>query len=255
MASTSNNGFNGHGPNESGPASDRNGRFNAEPGSVHPLVDHQQHSSQLQTVQIQGPSGSSLPLAGYSRNIGLPNRGGREQDISRSGEERAQGANGARRPGSFSRNTNADKYQNSREVTDGSTTGDDIFRRPRAESPETYRRSILNKVPEEIESSAMPPAQSRDDNAAVENHRDYGSIGYGNTPARFVIDDGSSRYVDGNLSYDEDSELTEEEEEWILDEELEKQGLYRGAHTYDYFYAHILTLSQGITKIYCYYTL
>ncbi|KAF8176264.1 hypothetical protein BJ912DRAFT_987198 [Pholiota molesta] len=71
----------------------------------------------------------------------------------------------------------------------------------------------------------MPLAQSRDDDIAVENHRNYGSIGYGNTPARFVIDDGSSRYIDGNLSYDEDSELTEEEEEWILDEELEKQGL------------------------------
>ncbi|KAF9481582.1 hypothetical protein BDN70DRAFT_991745 [Pholiota conissans] len=198
-----------NGPNKAGP-SDR--RSDAELGFAHPPpVDHQQRSSQPQTVQIPGLTSSQIPFPGYSRNFG--------QTAPASAEERARG--GARRLSPKS------SVSLPFDINDSAERGTkDILRRSRTESPETYRRSILNKVPEEMETSAIPPVQPRNLDASVESRRSYGSIG--NPLSRFIIDDGGARYVDGNLSYEEDSELSEEEEEWLLDEELAKQGLYRG---------------------------
>lgn len=112
-------------------------------------------------------------------------------------------------------------------------------------SPDEYRRStssstrqILNRVPEEMEASPSDAdAQERqttngdrenDNNSA---HRYYGSVGYGSAAPTTL--GAGSRHAEGVLvdQDDEDSDLSEEEEEWFLDEELAREGLYRGANT------------------------
>jgi hypothetical protein len=55
----------------------------------------------------------------------------------------------------------------------------------------------------------------------------YGSVGHG--PAPFGHN--TSGYLVGNLfNFDEESDLDEVEEEWFVDEELGRQGLYRGTY-------------------------
>ncbi len=100
----------------------------------------------------------------------------------------------------------------------------DIFRRPRTRSPDNFRRSILNKVPEEMESNDLSSEGSRRQQVSADSQRFYGSVGHGHSPTGIA----GERVIAGNLSFEEDNELSEEEEEWLLDEELAKQGLYRG---------------------------
>ena len=96
-------------------------------------------------------------------------------------------------------------------------------------SPDDHRRSTatLNRVPEEMESGASTPErrqQNRRSNLMLRGQspqRYYGSVGHGATSSR--------GYLEGGL-VDEESDLNdnEEAEEWLLDEELARQGLYRG---------------------------
>lgn len=59
---------------------------------------------------------------------------------------------------------------------------------------------------------------------SADSQRFYGSVGHGHSPTGIA----GERVIAGNLSFEQDNELSEEEEEWLLDEELAKQGLYRG---------------------------
>ncbi|KAH9477084.1 hypothetical protein JR316_0011000 [Psilocybe cubensis] len=110
---------------------------------------------------------------------------------------------------------------------------------PRTSSPDEYRRSrssstrqILNRVPEEdMETSPSDTDLQEGNGVQVRNngdtglHRYYGSVGQGAAPPG-TLGDGSR--PDGDD--EENSELSEEEEEWLLDEELAKEGLYRGSY-------------------------
>ncbi|KAF5329652.1 hypothetical protein D9619_008923 [Psilocybe cf. subviscida] len=94
-------------------------------------------------------------------------------------------------------------------------------------SPDHYKRSTsssakqrLNRVPEEMESTAAGPATFEGD-----TNRYYGSMSQRMPQVSSPVQEESNRF---DISYDEDSDISEEEEEWLLDEELAKQGLYRG---------------------------
>ncbi|KDR78338.1 hypothetical protein GALMADRAFT_138438 [Galerina marginata CBS 339.88] len=104
-------------------------------------------------------------------------------------------------------------------------------------SPDERRRSIssvvrqsLNRVPEEME---IPPIevdgnQQHHKNPLVGSQQNYGSVGYGSAATRNGVELGAGpRYVENLLTNEADSE-DEDEDEWILDEELAGEGLYRG---------------------------
>ncbi|KIM41803.1 hypothetical protein M413DRAFT_445020 [Hebeloma cylindrosporum] len=128
-----------------------------------------------------------------------------------------------------------DSYSYSRDAIGQSTDRSGIYSytaRPVPDSPDDYRRSIassstLNRVPEEMESGADTPEQRQQNRRSNPIRRGnspqpyYGSVGQGAT---------SSRGYPGVdlLNLDAESDSVEEEEEWFLDEELARQGLYRG---------------------------
>lgn len=130
-----------------------------------------------------------------------------------------------------------DNYSYSREALDNCIkSGLPKFvgrQRTCSRSPDEYRRSVkrsLNRVPEEMEATPSdrgvesPTGTSHAPQNNIDVQRFYGSVGYGAPPPNPNI---NSRYV-GRVFDEEDSDLSEEEEEWLLDEELAKQGLYRG---------------------------
>ena len=94
--------------------------------------------------------------------------------------------------------------------------------RPRTQSPDEHRRSTssaarqwLNQVPEDAEMSVEPGIGGRGAGFMPNaGHMHYGSVGTG--------------YTSASLETSEDGELSDEEEEWLLDEELGREGLYRG---------------------------
>ncbi|CAA7262189.1 unnamed protein product [Cyclocybe aegerita] len=106
--------------------------------------------------------------------------------------------------------------------------------RPRNHSPDDYRRSTsssarqwLSGVPEDAEMTievvdpASSAARARSGSGAGMAHSGsvyYGSVGQ--TDVRFPMS--------SSPDFEEGSELSEEEEEWLLDEELALEGLYRG---------------------------
>jgi hypothetical protein len=94
-------------------------------------------------------------------------------------------------------------------------------------SPDHYKRSTssstkqrLNRVPEEMESTTAGPASLEGD-----SNRYYGSMSQRMPQVSSPVQEESNRF---DISYDEASDISEEEEGWLLDEELAKQGLYRG---------------------------
>ncbi|KAF8968856.1 hypothetical protein BDZ97DRAFT_1915913 [Flammula alnicola] len=207
----------------------------AESGLVRPVPPgHHNRLSHPQTSQRRAPF-ESTSLTGYLRTFG-PKNGDRTSVLSGhhrlNNDERHTGAKGARPytvhgSGPFRIDLNVDNYSYSRDTVGASVGSEDILSstgRPRTRSPDDYRRSTssstrqwLNKVPEEMESGATAPTSLEERQNFADSQRDYGSVGRGTTNA-----------ADDALLYDEDNELSEEEEEWLLDEELAKQGLYRG---------------------------
>ena len=126
---------------------------------------------------------------------------------------------------------NIDGYSYSRDAVGHSP---DIYIytvKPFPDSPDDHRRSIasstLNRVPEEMESGAITPEhrerRQRSNTIRTGESSDaqpyYGSVGRGTVP--------SSGYLDEDL-LDVESDSNDEEEEWLVDEELARQGLYRG---------------------------
>ncbi|KAF9562887.1 hypothetical protein CPC08DRAFT_706404, partial [Agrocybe pediades] len=120
-----------------------------------------------------------------------------------------------------------------------------LLEKQRTSSPDNHRRSTsssarpwLSRVPEEMEfpsstaaagvgSTQMPQIGTSADNNNHGEHRYYGSVGVG---SRNIREEGGSavRYVEGLLTEDDTSSLSSDEEEWIVDEALAKEGLYRG---------------------------
>ncbi|KAF8154141.1 hypothetical protein B0H34DRAFT_78984 [Crassisporium funariophilum] len=103
--------------------------------------------------------------------------------------------------------------------------------RPRTCSPDDFRRSTssshsnsasrrLNIVPEEDPAMDEHQQQQQVEGAGQVGPRYYGAIGGGHAEA--------PRYLGGAPLDDEESELDEDEEQWLLDEELAREGLYQG---------------------------
>jgi len=112
----------------------------------------------------------------------------------------------------------------------------------RTSSPDNHKRSIssstrrwLSRVPEEMESPAtntgsdQPLHGASSTDSGHGEHRYYGSLGVSSRNAQ--AGGSAARYVEGLLDNGEDSSsIRSEEEEWILDEALAKEGLYRGTY-------------------------
>ncbi|KAF9528736.1 hypothetical protein CPB83DRAFT_790964 [Crepidotus variabilis] len=85
----------------------------------------------------------------------------------------------------------------------------------RGSSPEEYRHSVghwLNCVPEDsVMSVERSPITRPAATPSYVQHSYYGSLGY-----------------PSSVEVEQDEELSEAEEEWLVDEELAKDGLYRG---------------------------
>lgn len=186
---------------------------------------------QLQTTQIQ--STSTVSVSKNPRTSGSTLKddnlvlGGQRGDALTS----TSSVNGLRRHNSGPANSNGygDSYNQPYHIPGEYLPGKDVIRRPLGSSPDNYRRSfILNKVPEEMESNQLSAVQSR---VPVSRQRSYGSVGYRGAPPNV----GGRRDNFDTLSYEEDSELSEQEEDWLLDEELATQGLYRGEHAVTIF--------------------
>lgn len=184
---------------------------------------HQHLSPQPHTSLVEGTPYVSLTR--YSRSFGSGVTHKQDQGQRAVGEASTSNVNVPRRHNSGPSNLYSENnHLRSHQTVQTDLSAKDIFRRPRTTSPDNFRRSILNKVPEEMESSDLSSSQSRRQQVSVDSQRFYGSVGYGHSPTGIA----GERVIAGNLSYDEDNELSEEEEEWLLDEELAKQGLYRG---------------------------
>jgi len=127
--------------------------------------------------------------------------------------------------------TNTDGYSYSRDTVGNSP---DIYIytvKPFPDSPDDRRRSIasltLNRVPEEMESGVITPEHREQRQRSNTIHTGessdaqpyYGSVGHGVAPSR--------GYLEEDL-LDVESDSNDEEEEWLVDEELARQGLYRG---------------------------
>lgn len=131
------------------------------------------------------------------------------------------------------------------------TTTSTLTPRQRTRSPEDWRHStgqLLICVPEDAEMSVdqMRATQSSESSRArgvsiprmTQTH-------YGSTP---VIG------YPASLEIENEDDLSEEEEECLLDEELAKSGLFRGAFASAFLVvSQSLTILQGITRTcYCY---
>ena len=128
---------------------------------------------------------------------------------------------------------NIDSYSYSRDAIGHSPDrSDNYIYTVKPDSPDDRRRSIasstLNRVPEEMESGASTPEhrQQRQRSNPIRRGKSpqdaqpyYGSVGHGATSSR--------GYVDVDL-LNEESDSSEVELEWLVDEELARQGLYRG---------------------------
>lgn len=163
---------------------------------------------------------------------------------------------------------NFDSYSYSRDAV-GHSPDSDIYIYTAnlvSHSPDDRRRSIgssiLNRVPEEMESGASTPERRQQNQRSNPIRRGqspqgyYGSVGLGATPSGAIrrgqspqpyygsVGQGaipSRGYLEGELP-DEESDANEEEEEWLLDEELARQGLYRGMRRDNFWRKRIYSL-------------
>jgi len=177
----------------------------------------------LRTLGVQSGDSAQNPADTHLYNVGR-NRNAKGPLISTNGR--------VKQPPYI--DLNFDSYSYSRDAV-GHSPDSDIYiytAKLVSHSPDDRRRStgssILNRVPEEMESGANTPERRQQNQRSNPIRRGqspqspqlyYGSVGHGATPLR--------GYLDGDL-LDEESDSNEEEEEWLLDEELVRQGLYRG---------------------------
>jgi hypothetical protein len=113
-------------------------------------------------------------------------------------------------------------------------------------SPEREKRksreeeSVLRRVPEDGGVMDFHPT-STSQNSNLQGHdqedNEYDRLSRGDTPAI-----GSTPHYHGGQSLTMDDGDEEEEEQWILDEELARQGLYRGA------FSSVMHLSDALTE-------